>query len=215
MSRRTWTVALPLIAVLGLTAAFAGGWATITVENLPDYVIARQPTNLTFSVRQHGMRLMDEVSPSIEARSGDNAYEARAVPTNRAGYYTAKLDLPATGQWAITIKSGWGASNVTLLPIAAVESVGRVPVTFTAAQRGHRLFVAKGCLSCHTHARVAQSGQYEVAPDLTERGLAGDYLARFLADPSVKKTWTSEARMPNLNLKPAEINALVAFLNGH
>ena len=35
-----------------LIAAAIGGWAVITVEQLPDYVTAGQPVTLTFTVRQ-------------------------------------------------------------------------------------------------------------------------------------------------------------------
>jgi cytochrome c2 len=40
--------------------------------------------------------------------------------------------------------------------------------------------------------------------------LAAEYLQRFLADPSMVG---SGNRMPNLNLKPPEIAALIAFIN--
>lgn len=212
MNRRTLAVALPFLAALPLIAAFAGGWATITVENLPDYLVAQQPTNMTFSIRQHGMELLREIQPSIEARSGDVAYKAEAVATNRAGYYTAKLDVPNPGDWTVTIKSGFGRSNVTLLPIPAVSTSGRA-VALPEAARGERLFVAKGCLSCHVHDRIKDSGVINSGPNLTEARLSSDYLAKFLADPSAKTNWTSNSRMPDLDLKEKEIAALIAFLN--
>jgi len=54
-----------------LIAAAIGGWAVITVEQLPDYVTAGQPVTLTFTVRQHGVTRLSGLKPSIEARSGD------------------------------------------------------------------------------------------------------------------------------------------------
>jgi mono/diheme cytochrome c family protein len=197
---------------LPLIAAYAGGWATITVENLPDYVVAGQPTNITFSVRQHGWRLMDEVNPSIEASSGKVDVEAHAVATNKPGYYTATLKAPQAGEWKVKINSGWGASNVKLLPIVAVGSNAR-PVAYTPVDQGHRLYVAKGCLTCHVHGRVEESGRVPVGPDLTARRLPREYLERFLADPSIKAAASGDRGMPNLNLKPAEIASLVAFIN--
>ena len=214
MSRKTFAGGMILLAAVPLIAAYAGGWATITVENLPDYFIAQQPTNLTFSLRQHGMKLLPDRVPTIEARSGDVEYKARGVQTNRPGYYTAMLKLPNAGNWTVTIKSGFGPSNVTLMPIAAVSSAGRTPVVLTESERGQRLFVAKGCLSCHVHANVPESGTYKTGPDVTNRGLDRAYLARFLADPTIKTSWATEARMPDLNLNKNEIASLVAFLNG-
>lgn len=214
MSRRGFAGMLITLAVLPLIAAYAGGWATITVESLPDHLVAQQPTNLTFSIRQHGMELLGDLNPSIEARSGDNEYAARAVPTNRKGYYTALLNLPRPGTWTVTIKSGFGPSNVTLLPIPAVSAGGRAPVALSENERGQRLFVAKGCLTCHEHARVPESGRIKVGPDLTDRGLDAGYLSRFLADPKVKTVWATSARMPDLNLNKNEVASLIAFLNG-
>jgi hypothetical protein len=52
-----------------------------------------------------------------------------------------------------------------------------------------------------------------VGPDLSEPKFQSAYLEKFLADPSIKTNWANASRMPNLGLKPAEITALVAFLN--
>ena len=52
-----------------------------------------------------------------------------------------------------------------------------------------------------------------MGPDLTDRRLPADYLAKFLADPSIKTVWASGNRMPNLELAPREIAALVAFID--
>jgi hypothetical protein len=63
---------------------------------------------------------------------------------------------------------------------------------------------------------VEESGTYDVGPELTERPLAPDYLARFLADPSISPSnrGRGEGAMPNLNLDQDEIAALTAFLSG-
>jgi hypothetical protein len=60
-------------------------------------------------------------------------------------------------------------------------------------------------------------------PDLTGKRFATEYLRRFLADPSItpvpeeicskdRSYCGSPYEMPNLNLKDAEIEALVAFI---
>lgn len=203
---------LPLSIVTAIAAAY-GGWATITVETLPGYVVAGKTTNLTFAVRQHGEDLLSNLQPRLEMRSGSSAKQVLAVRTNRDGYYTAALNVPAAGQWDVTIHSGFGKSKLELLPITAIRN-GAQPVAFTHQQRGRQLFAAKGCVSCHTHAQVSGSGTYDVGPDLTERRLASDYLEKFLANPAIKRATPGKPRMPNLELKPAEIAALVAFVNG-
>jgi hypothetical protein len=65
--------------------------------------------------------------------------------------------------------------------------------------------VAKGCVTCHAHAASGASKEMPslaVGPDLTDRRLPADYLAKFLADPSVKTVWASGNRMPDLELAP-------------
>lgn len=203
---------LPLLIVTAIAASY-GGWAVITVETLPEYVVAGKTTNLTFAVRSHGNHLLSDLKPRLEMRSGSSSKQVLAVRTNRDGYYTAALNVPKAGQWDVTIHSGFGKSRLELLPITAVRS-GAQPVTFTHEQRGKQLFAAKGCVLCHAHAQVSGSGTYNVGPDLTERRLAKDYLEKFLANPAIKPATPGKPRMPDLDLKPAEIGALAAFVNG-
>ncbi|MGQ0815383.1 MAG: hypothetical protein ACT4O1_13150 [Gemmatimonadota bacterium] len=208
MSPARLRLLLALAAASPLIAWYAGGWATVTVENLPDYLVAGQATNMTFSVRQHGVELLSDLKPTVTARSGNHEFEARAVQTNRRGYYTVTLNAPRAGDWKFTIHSGFRAGNheskLTLLPIRALTSAAR-PVAFSHEQRGIRLFVAKGCVICHMHSQVEGSGELDFGGDLTGRRFPAEYLAQFLANPTVK--------MPNLNLKPGEIASLIAFIN--
>jgi hypothetical protein len=52
----------------------------------------------------------------------------------------------------------------------------------------------------------------DFGPNLTDRRFAPDYLARFLADPSIKPP-TNDKRMPNLGLREKDIAPLIAFIN--
>jgi len=211
MATRASRFALPvlLVPLLGIY----GGWAAITVEDLPDYGVVRQPLNLTFTVRQHGVTKLSDLEPRVEARGAGTA-AAVAVPTKEEGQYAARLVLPQAGEWTITIHSGFGPSRVTLVPLTVIDAGAQAPAALPAADQGLRLFVAKGCLTCHLHRDVKGSGTVAVGPELTNRRLAPEYLQRFLADPSMIG---SANRMPNLNLKQAEIAALIAFLDqtGH
>lgn len=212
MNRKIGSAVL-VVAVAGSLAAVYGGWATITVENLPDNLVAGTPYNLTFSVRQHGVNLLSDLTPHIALKSGKHETIARAVPTNRAGYYTATLNVAQSGEWSADIQSGFGKSHLELMPITALDAGARRTVSFSQPERGQRLFVAKGCVTCHENARVAGSGIYKVGPALTDKRFEPNYLRKFLADPSIKPP-TAQERMPDLNLSDAEIAALVAFLNG-
>jgi cytochrome c2 len=52
----------------------------------------------------------------------------------------------------------------------------------------------------------------ESGPNLTHPTLSADYIRQWLTDPQALKPATE---MPNLNLKPDEIEALIAFLTSN
>ncbi len=90
---------------------------------------------------------------------------------------------------------------------------GIVMPAATDAAAGKALFAAKGCATCHVNQRAdlpAQRCCPGAGPDLTSYRNDPAYLRRWLADPAAVKP---SAEMPNLNLSPAEIEALIAFLN--
>lgn len=209
MTSRASRFTLPALLVLPLIGAY-GGWAAITVEDLPDYGVARQAMSLTFTVRQHGLEKLKNLEPRVEARASGATTAAVALPGKEAGQYTARLVLPQAGEWTITVHSGFGNSRVTLVPLQVIEPTAQPPAALLAGERGRRLFVAKGCVTCHLHRDVKGSGTVTIGPELTTRRLASAYLQRFLADPSMVGQGN---RMPNLNLKQAEIAALIAFLH--
>jgi cytochrome c2 len=185
---------LPWLAALG-------GWATVSVKDLPDYIVAGQATHLSFLVRQHGANRLNGLHPTIEARNGALAATVDAKSIGD-GTYAGELTLTQPGDWTITINSGFGNSRVTLLPIRVVAAAGRMPVALTEVERGERLFTAKGCTTCHV--------QYDVGPKLAGRTFDPDYLGKWLADPQAVR---ANARMPRQDLTPADISALTAFLS--
>ena len=212
MTNRSSRVTLPALLLLPLIAAY-GGWAAVTVQDLPDYVVAGQPVTLTFTVRQHGVtKLSGLKGGKVQAQAGDLSFEAAATPGREAGQYVAALTLPRAGEWTITVFSGFGNGRVTLLPLRAIPAGSSAPAPLAESERGRRLFVAKGCLTCHVHGDIDGSGVVAVGPDLTGRRLAPDYLRQFLANPAIAAR-SGAAQMPNLDLKPQEIAALAAFIN--
>ena len=196
-----------LSALLLLPALALGGWAVITVEDLPDYVVVDKPLTLTFTVRQHGRTPLSGLSPRVEATSARLEAKAAAVAGGKTGQYQATLTLPQAGNWQITIHSGFHDSKTTLLPLPAVAVGSQPALALSEPERGARLFLAKGCVTCHV-------GSEPVGPDLSGKRFDPDFLRRFLADPSILPAAPGTTLgMPNLNLKPAEIAALVAYLN--
>jgi mono/diheme cytochrome c family protein len=101
-----------------------------------------------------------------------------------------------------------------VLSIVAGLSLGVLGVTWIARAQdraeiatGARLFTDHGCHGCH---RIGAFGT-PIGPELTRIGAkySREDLVRWLSDPASQKP---NAHMPKLDLPPAEITALAAFL---
>lgn len=204
MRRPSYTQFVPAFFVLPALGAWIGGWAVTTVDELPDYVEAGKPFTLSYVVRQHGVERVGMLNGTVEAAQGATRLTARATPGS-AGRYSATVTLPQKGDWTLVIKHGFGKQEVKLLPIQALAA-GTRPVPLSAAVRGERLFVAKGCTTCHV--------DMDVGPRLAGRRFEPRYLAQFLGNPKPTANLKgNQSPMPNLELKGQEIASLVAFLN--
>jgi mono/diheme cytochrome c family protein len=214
MKKRRWIFTVPGLLIL---AAFAhnaaGGWAVVSIQDVPDYAVAGQPLTLTYAVRQHGEELLPDLRGTVSARSASGgSVSAAARAAGQRGYYAATLTLPNAGDWTVTIESGFGKSRNKLVPLRAIAAGAQAP-SLTPAERGLRLFVAKGCVTCHTHGD-SKSEIGDGAPDLTGKTFAPAYLADFLTNPKIKPAANKNGwQMPNMQLKQPEIAALVAFIN--
>lgn len=120
--------------------------------------------------------------------------------------------------WALTlVLIGLVVGGVGLVSAAGqaeVKSEAQAPILDQTAQVdfGRDLFVAKGCLTCHSHLETNQFREFGVdaGPDLTNFSAAPEYLRMRLKDP---KSVKSDSKMPQLNLTETEIEALIAFIN--
>jgi cytochrome c len=114
---------------------------------------------------------------------------------------------------------GLGLLLLSALPLSnpsAQPSLAPVaPATQSDIEYGKALLSAKGCVQCHRHTDIADSGRFweaygaNGAPELTNYRADPAYLRRWLKDPSQVKPGTL---MPTLGLSDAEIEALIAFL---
>ncbi|OGO31655.1 MAG: hypothetical protein A2Z16_04230 [Chloroflexi bacterium RBG_16_54_18] len=135
MSRRTiFLLALLCFALLFIaTTTYAGGWATITVEEWPQDMAAGQPVLVRFTVRQHGQDRgrLNDLTPVIRARntSSGEAIEVQAKSENRDGVYRAEIIFPSAGDWSWSIQA---FSMDQPMPILVVKE-GEAPRSATAA----------------------------------------------------------------------------------
>lgn len=216
--------ALIVAALIALAApASGGGWAVVTLDELPSHVVANQPVKIGFAVRQHGQHLLDGLTGIvIFEQTGHKQLEFPIYASKPTGHYTATFTLPRTGVWRWRIDA-FGEHIMPPLTVHSAASAQARSTTATTARLtsaqlaalGKDLFVAKGCSACHGHQAVVPSGRFSDAygaggaPGLTIPKFDATYLRVWLKDPKAVKPKTA---MPNLNLKSAEIEALAAFL---
>lgn len=96
---------------------------------------------------------------------------------------------------------------VSQSPIVEVAEAARPsPVDVGAA-----LFVAKGCVTCHTNAAVSTDTHtsLSIGPDLSGYARDAAFLRVWLANPAQVR---GNTEMPDLDLSSEEIEALIAFL---
>jgi hypothetical protein len=93
------------LALLAVFPAFAGGWAVITLDELPIGVSAGEPLTVGFTVLQHGKTPMTDLAPTITARSGDERIAVLAEAEGKPGHYAATLTFPKEGKWEWSIQA--------------------------------------------------------------------------------------------------------------
>ena len=201
--------------IVAVVAGFTfGGYAVVSVAKIPDGWVTSKPLQLSWQTKQHGITALYGLKPALEARSGSRVVEGTTWEFNENGTrgYRGSITFPSTGDWQVTIVSGFMRSKAVLVPFKVVDSQNAVPV-LSEAERGRRLFASQGCVTCHTHRDVGIVGELSTyGPDLSERQFPAAYLAQFLNNPSIKPP-TNGKQMPNLFLKDKDIAPLIAFIN--
>ena len=278
------------LALLTTVPVFAGGWAVITLDELPTQAVAGEPLTVGFTVRQHGRTLMTGLSPTVTAILGEEKLVFPAEAEGGPGHYTATLTLTKAGDWQWAIEAftmyqpmpklsvvaadgiaGVAAKKPVMVPssasavvplslamlvlglIAALIGIRRRsrPIMMVTAvclvagfallavgtgvlssnnaeakaeltdnstssqvELGRQLFLAKGCITCHSNSKASGSSKYMTiemgAADLSKFSASPEALYLRLKDPASVK---SDTMMPNLELKETEIEALIAFIN--
>ncbi|MBI3168477.1 MAG: FixH family protein [Chloroflexi bacterium] len=274
-----------LLSLILVPSVFAGGWAVVTLDELPVNATAGEPLTVGFTVRQHGKTPLGGLSPTVTfTLPKEEQFAVTAEEDGDEGHYSATVTFPKEGEWEWSIEaftmnqpmptisvaaSSLAPSTAKSEPVPymlilrtlafglgliglfiALRKKTRIAIAFTAiclavglasfipvstvpkveaqtnlssqpagessisqVELGRRLFIAKGCITCHVNSKVGSADYWTIemgAPNLTSFTASPEYLRMWLADPKSVKRLTE---MPNLKLSETEIEALIAFIS--
>jgi cytochrome c2 len=101
-------------------SVFAGGWAVITLDELPTNVVAGEPLTVGFTVLQHGRTPMTDIGPTVTAKlSLSEKMVVQAEPQGKPGHYVASLTFPKEGNWEWSIQAFTMDQSMPVLKVAA------------------------------------------------------------------------------------------------
>jgi len=115
------------LLLLCTVPAFAGGWAIVTLDDLPRTLNAGETVTLGFIVRQHGVTPVNLENVLLTATGPDGeslAFTARQV--GEEGHYVVDVTLPSAGEWAWEIQPDWFAATA-FAPIAVLDTAATAP----------------------------------------------------------------------------------------
>ena len=109
-----------LFSLILAIPAFAGGWAIITLDELPTNVVAGEPLTVGFTVLQHGKTPMPGLYPTITVTLPKSEhFVVNAEPKGKPGHYTATLTIPKEGDWEWSIQAFTLDQPMPTLSVAA------------------------------------------------------------------------------------------------
>ena len=131
-SRIALVLALLLSLILAVPA-FAGGWAIISLDELPKNVVAGEPFKVGFTVLQHGQTPMTGLSPTVSASLYQEAkFVVDAKPEGKPGHYAATLTFPKEGDWDWSIQAFTMSQKMPMmsvgLPLKGQPALNNAPV---------------------------------------------------------------------------------------
>ncbi len=135
--RIAFGLALVLVFVLAVPA-FAGGWAVISLDELPTGVVAGEPITVGFTVLQHGRTPLNGLEPTVTATlSKEEQFIVRAEQSGDADHYVATMIFPQEGEWRWSIQAFTMDQLMPTLSVAApVAGMTSEPVTKTEPVQG-------------------------------------------------------------------------------
>jgi len=131
---RTLLAAAVSLAAAGAALAPAapieakGGWAVTTVDAFSTPA-ADAPADITFTIRQHGVTLVDVTDVAIVVEPEAGAAERFAARgTGTVGHYAATVVFPEAGRVEWRVEQGWfGPQDLGVVDVGAAPTKQAVP----------------------------------------------------------------------------------------
>ncbi len=143
---RKFGVLLTMALLLALVpAVLAGGWAVITLDDMPGEIHAGEPWVVGFTVLQHGETPIHKfedgtpIEPTLVATNAATGrrIEAVATPTKEVGHFTLEVTFPSEGEWEWTIFPAPLAGETQYEPLNVLPATAAVaPIRAADAQAG-------------------------------------------------------------------------------
>ncbi len=136
------------LALAVAPAASAGGWATAGLGPPADGVSAGDTWRAEITLKQHGVRPLDGVEPTVIITDADGrSHRFAAKPTDEAGVYVANVKFPHAGTWNYAVDDDFSQTHtypaVEIGGTAAAADGSGVPRwTFAIAVTGLLLIAA-------------------------------------------------------------------------
>ena len=112
-----------LLSLVVAIPAFAGGWAVITLDELPTNLVAGEPFTIGFTVLQHGRTPLNDLTPTVTvALRNEEKLAFRAEADSKPGHYTATLTFPKEGNWEWSIQAFTMDQPMPALSVSAAKA---------------------------------------------------------------------------------------------
>lgn len=133
MLHRLIALSLALLATLALASvAIAGGWAQVTVKEIPTDPPAGGGTPIELSVLQHGVTPVSWPTLTVVATDAASGTVVRteAKAEGPSGSYLATIVFATAGDWTLTFESAElvmsGSAAISVAPAVAAAQPGTV-----------------------------------------------------------------------------------------
>jgi mono/diheme cytochrome c family protein len=126
MRKLRYSIVFAALMAMGLVSLTqAGGWAVVTLDQLPTQVVAGEPVAVSFMVRQHGRTPTNGFDPRIAAVRTETKEAFSVTPKQEGaeGHYVATLTFPSAGAWQWSIRTISLDQPMPLLNVLAPGSV--------------------------------------------------------------------------------------------